>query len=63
MNFRIRYRQSEGAREDEVLVEANTPTEAMVKFRCIREARPYGSSRDHLITSVAPAERADFVGW
>jgi len=63
MNFRIRYRQSEGSREDEVVVEANTPTEALVKFRCIREARPYGSSRDHLITSVAPADRSDSVRW
>ncbi len=33
MVFRIRYRQRCDGREGEAVVEANTPTEAMVKFR------------------------------
>ena len=34
MVYRIRYRSSNAAANAEAAVEANTPTEAMVKFRC-----------------------------
>ena len=59
MNYRIRYRHGEGARDNEVTVEANSPNEAMVKFRCIQEPRPHGSSTGHEITSVTATERSE----
>ena len=34
MVYRIRYRPNDAAVDAETAVEANTPTEAMVKFRC-----------------------------
>ena len=34
MVYRIRYRPSDVAADAETAVEANTPTEAVVKFRC-----------------------------
>jgi hypothetical protein len=33
MVFRIRYRQRTDGRESQVLIEAGSPTEALVKFR------------------------------
>ncbi len=63
MNYRIRYRQPEGAGELEATVEANSPTEAVVKFRCTREYRPHPAARGDLITSVCPVERPDTVLW
>jgi hypothetical protein len=33
MVFRIRYRQRTDGKESQVLIEAGTPTEALVKFR------------------------------
>jgi hypothetical protein len=61
MNFRIRYRQREGA--GEALVEANSPAEAVVKFRCTREHRPHSSAEQDVITSVCPADHPDTVLW
>lgn len=63
MNFRIRYRQREEAGESEALVEANSPTEAVVKFRCTREHRPHFSAEQDVITSVCPADHPDTVLW
>ena len=34
MVYRIRYRPNNSAADAEAVVEANTPTEAVVKFRC-----------------------------
>ena len=34
MNYRIRYREQDIADENEALIEANSPNEALVKFRC-----------------------------
>ena len=33
MVYRIRYRQTHASNESEVVLEANSPTEALVKFR------------------------------
>lgn len=63
MTFRIRYRQGEGAGESEALVEANSPTEAVVKFRCTREHRPHFSVEQNVITSVSQADHPDTVLW
>jgi hypothetical protein len=44
MVYRIRFRTGGGLRdESEVVVEANTPTEAMVKFRHVRGGQDGGS--------------------
>ena len=59
MNYCIRFRQGEGLSEDEIIVEANSPTEAVVKFRCTTETRLRGSARQHEITSVSTTDRRD----
>ena len=33
MTYRIRYRDGSASREDEIQVQANSPTEAMIKFQ------------------------------
>jgi len=57
MNYCIRFRQGEGLSEDEIVVEANSPTEAVVKFCCTTETRLRGSARQHEITSVSATDR------
>lgn len=51
MEYRIRYRDSFERPENEELVQANSPAEAMVKFQCVR--RSHGDDRRRpTITSV-----------
>jgi len=59
MNFRIRYKQARGLHEAEAVVEANSPTEALVKFRCIRGGRTSAPLQQEQVTSVCPAERTE----
>lgn len=40
MIFRIRFKHARDSRESETVIEANSPTEAMVKFRHIHTSRP-----------------------
>ena len=56
MNYRIRYRKPGHTAEAEALVEANSPTEALVKFRCIREPRPGVSHQQEEVTSVCTVD-------
>ena len=62
MNYRIRYRQAKGVGEAEAIVEANSPAEALVKFRCIRAYKPQAVSQE-VITSVQAAEQPDSIRW
>jgi hypothetical protein len=39
-----------------MLIEANSPTEALVKFRCTREAQHYQAPEREEITSVSPTD-------
>jgi len=57
MNYRIRFRQGGEAAEREVVVEAHSPTEAMVKFRCVRHTHARDEARQ--VTSVCPTEAGD----
>ena len=50
--YRIRYQERSGSARGEALVEANSPAEAMVKFRCGSGALPRPKSEE-LITSVS----------
>jgi len=58
MNFRIRYRQH-GVTEAETVVEANSPTEAVVKFRCTRQACGSNSGAGEEVLSVNAADQSD----
>lgn len=53
MNYRIRYRQAGDQRDAETLVEANSPTEALVKFRCTRRFAPDAAAGQEQVTSVS----------
>jgi hypothetical protein len=51
MVYRIRFRRDGQQSESEVVVEANTPTEAMVKFRHVCGAAHDGNNQGR-ITSI-----------
>jgi len=61
MNYRIRYRRPGHTAESEALVEPNTPTEALVKFRCIRGGTGASHQQDE-VTSVSAADSAQSSG-
>jgi len=52
MVYRIRYHDSNQTIETEAVVEANSPAEAMVKFRCIHTTKPT-SATSEMVTSVS----------
>lgn len=52
--YRIRYRHGAGQAEDEAVVEANSPVEAMVKFRHTRNGRPRDAWPADDVLSVCP---------
>ncbi len=53
MVYRIRFRDAAATGESEATVEANSPTEALVKFRCVYNCREYAhSSVTAEVTSV-----------
>jgi hypothetical protein len=58
MVFRIRYKDAVGRDEKCATVEANSPTEALVKFRCIYNVREYRGETPEMVTSVAADEPA-----
>jgi len=51
--YRIRYRGSAGFSESEAMVEANSPNEALVKFRHVRGDHSQTDCSRQLITSVS----------
>ncbi len=55
MVYRIRYRDRT-ARESEMAVEANSPNEAVVKFRHIRGGTSIGTQCRESVTSVSAEE-------
>ena len=61
MVYRIRYRSGEGL-DDEVVVEANSPTEAMVKFQHTRETASRGIRRE-VVTSVRAEDSGGELLW
>jgi len=63
MTYRIRYRRAGEPTELETLVEANSPTEALVKFRCTRQCRPESHPEKDQVTSVSAADHADPAMW
>ncbi len=63
MTYRIRYRYPSDSIEAEVVVEANSPNEAMVKFRCLGDGRSVVSKQNDMITSVTPVSFHDVSGW
>jgi len=62
MVYRIRYRRPDAADDAEAAVEANTPTEAIVKFRCA-----YGQDDDGAepleVQSVQPDDESEAAPW
>ena len=55
MIYRIRYRKPDVDRDREFTVEANSPTEAMVKFQHAWDSGPLSGCGD-LVTSVRAEE-------
>jgi len=55
MTYRIRFRPEEGDQEAEAVVEANSPTEAMVKFHHAQDrSSRKQTAMEERITSVRP---------
>ena len=52
MTYRILYRKSDGPGEAEMVVEAGSPTEAMVKFQCSWDGGRSRAKSEDLVTSV-----------
>ena len=63
MTYRIRFKQTEGAGEGEIVIEANSPTEAVVKFRCARGQTFHHVMKQEEITSVSDADMPDCMAW
>ena len=63
MTYRIRYRQSGSDTQGEVVVEANSPNEAMVKFQCTRHDPRSGMPARGVVTSVSATDPADSLVW
>ena len=63
MTYRIRYKQARGAGEAEAVIEANSPTEAIVKFRCTRSHAVSHPVHQDVITSVSAADMPDCMNW
>ncbi|MBS3734052.1 MAG: hypothetical protein KGY99_03915 [Phycisphaerae bacterium] len=57
--YRIRFRTAETAAEEEVIVEANSPTEAVVKFRHVRENDAQNCQADQVTSVCAENEFGD----
>lgn len=58
MTYRIRYRKPDGCGEAEMVVEAGSPTEAMVKFQCSWDGRS-PARREDIVTSVRPEDEQE----
>ncbi len=60
MTYRIRYRQTGWSRDSEAIIEAHSPSEAMVKFQFAQEARCCNAETQEIITSISSVED---VSW
>ncbi len=58
----LRGLQAEIREDRKAIVEANSPAEALVKFRCIRAYKPQAVLQE-VITSVQAAEQPDSIRW
>ncbi|MCK4276778.1 MAG: hypothetical protein KAX78_09710 [Phycisphaerae bacterium] len=63
MLYRIRYDSDEGSGEAEVAIEANTPTEAIVKFRHMHSGSGGCKGGCANVTSVSPDPLCDQIRW
>ena len=63
MLYRIRYHSDEGSGEAEVAIEANTPTEAIVKFRHLQGGSGSCKGGCANVTSVSPDLPCDQIRW
>jgi len=61
MVYRVRRRKLDAA-DDELLIEANSPAEAMVKFQCAADAPRAGPGRDDVV-SVMPEPAEEAFAW
>jgi hypothetical protein len=62
MMYRIRYRRRDV--DDQVLlVEANSPNEAMVKFQCSSDREGWGAHVRQEVLSVAPDLLEEAAAW
>ncbi|MFW6133490.1 MAG: hypothetical protein ACOC8F_06295 [Planctomycetota bacterium] len=60
--YRIRFRPAGGGAEREVVVDANSPTEALVKFRHIRGEGEQPRQQEQ-VHSVSPAAELSESNW
>ena len=61
MVYLVRYKEAGQDEEAQAVVEANTPTEAMVKLRHVCSAG--GNSRVQRIVSVMQDQETDLENW
>jgi len=63
MNYRIRYRLAGQDMESEAVVEANSPSEAIVKFRCTTGPVTQPLAQREQVISVSAAEKDHQRAW
>lgn len=63
MTYRIRYRRPDAAADREIVVEANSPMEAMVKFRCTQQAQTDPDCLYQVVTSVRADDAGQDICW
>jgi hypothetical protein len=63
MIYRIRYKKQRGRGEGELVVEANSPNEAMVKFCHVHNGRLKGDRAREVVTSVTPEDSGGEPAW
>jgi hypothetical protein len=63
MVYRIRYRRQRGRGEGELVVEANSPNEAMVKFCHVHSGHAKEGRAGEVVTSVTPEDSGAHPAW
>ena len=61
MKFSIRYEQN--GQQQTVEIDANSPDEAVVKFRYVRPAQKWSREQQWRVISVCAAEMREDVSW
>jgi hypothetical protein len=61
--YRIRYRAPDDAEEAEAVIEANSPAEALVKFRHGCDVSRDALARQEVVTSVCPDRLGEAPLW
>ncbi|HAU38580.1 MAG TPA: hypothetical protein DCX07_12795 [Phycisphaerales bacterium] len=63
MTYRIRFLNGRNANQSEMLIEAGSPNEALVKFHCTRGGPEKTTKRREQVTSICPEDLSGDTFW